>query len=227
MLTENKLKTKVCVLFGGMSTEYQISLQSAYNVIIALSNAGYEVLMTGITPKGKWISFDGDPACLLDDTWANNNCFTKTKQLKNFSPHSIRDFLIDVIGSTPDIIFPILHGINCEDGTIQGVLELSGIPYVGCNVTASALGMDKILSRRLFRSANIPCCKYIPVSRDDLKNKFPQIQSRVKRRFGYPCFVKPNNGGSSIGTFKVDSADELLSALEKACEYDYYAIIEE
>lgn len=227
MATIKEPKTKVCVLFGGMSTEYQISLRSAYNVIHALSNAGYEVLMTGITPEGKWIPFSGDTKSLLDDTWLKKTTPPKINPPINFNPQSIKDFLITIIGTTPDIIFPVLHGINCEDGTIQGVLELSGIPYVGCNVTASALGMDKLLSRRIFKSANIPCCKFISVSRDDLKNKFSKIQSRVEKRFGYPCFVKPNNGGSSVGTYKVASEDELLDALKKACEYDYYCIIEE
>lgn len=220
-------KTKVCVLFGGVSTEYLISLRSAYNVICSLRKAGYQVIRVGIKPDGRWMLFAGEDEDIRDDKWAVQDNLLQTVGSSQSGGTSVRDFIVSVAGEVPDVIFPVIHGINCEDGTVQGLLELSGIPYVGCNVAASALGMDKWLSRRLFKAVGIPVCRSIPVTRERILNDMPAIIREVKRKFGYPCFIKPNNGGSSVGTFRADSADDLEKYLTEASGYDHITLIEE
>jgi D-alanine-D-alanine ligase len=219
-----KIRT-VCVLFGGVSTEHMISLRSAYNVISALRKAGFKVLPVGITASGRWARFCGPDDRILSGTWEE-----ATEPVNLPSPVagiSIREFLCSIAGGEPDVVFPVVHGINCEDGTIQGLLELSGIPYVGCNVLASAAGMDKLHAKRIFRTAGIPQCRYLAVTRADLQRGIGKIQARIERRIGYPCFLKPNNGGSSVGTKRVDSAEGLQEALEEVSAYDYVTLVEE
>ncbi len=231
-MRERKIsETTVCVLFGGVSTEYFISLRSAYNVIGSLRSAGYRVIRVGIKPDGRWLLFSGSDEKIPDGSWENNsqNLNGPASPKTGFpgGGSSVRDFITAAAGELPDIIFPVIHGINCEDGTVQGLLELSGIPYVGCNVTASALGMDKMLSRRIFKSAGIPVCRTVAASRDRIRDDMPALKREISRKLGFPCFIKPNSSGSSVGTCRVDSEAGLEEALAKASEYDHLTLIEE
>ncbi|MHB8961709.1 MAG: D-alanine--D-alanine ligase family protein [Saccharofermentanales bacterium] len=229
MITEkkrvkNKVRT-VCVLFGGVSTEHIISLRSAYNVIFSLKKAGFQVVPVGITRTGRWIRFTGEDSRILDGTWEEET--SPTTAIRSSDGISVRDFIAGVSGIIPDVIFPVIHGINCEDGTVQGLLELSGIPYVGCNVLASAAGMDKLHSKRIFRTAGIPQCRFIAATRAEIHGNIARLESKVSRRIGYPCFLKPNNGGSSVGTMRVDSPGQLRSALLETSVYDSVTLVEE
>ena len=195
----------VCVLFGGVSTEHLISGRSAFNIISGLKKANYNVVCVGITKKGKWIRYDGEIQAIYDGTWEENMgpvetpCLTK----KNGIGISVKDFLVAVAGCEPDVVFPAVHGINCEDGTLQGLLELSGIPYVGCGVLASAIGMDKLQAKRVFQLARIPQCKYFSLARKDIEKNMALSIQKIEKKISYPCFLKPNNGGSSLGTRRV------------------------
>ena len=247
-------KYLVCVLFGGVSTEYSISLRSAYNVIGNLRQAGHEVMRVGISPEGQWLLFNGDDEDILKDRWLEvaqldaakatelkstiepksaadtEGRFSKSKdstQDNSARRHSPLNYILSITDRIPDLIFPIVHGINCEDGILQGLLELTGIPYVGCNVTASAVGMDKRMSRELFKAAGIPVCKYLAVNRDGITHNFQGIAKETAEYIGYPCFIKPNNGGSSVGTCKVNGPEELEEALLSSSNYDYTILIEE
>lgn len=227
-MTMKKKKTKietVCVLFGGVSTEHIISLRSAYNVILSLKKAGFKVVTVGISRTGKWVLFMGEDACILDGTWEEYS--TPSIMVSYTGGISVHDFIAGIAGVVPDVIFPVIHGINCEDGTVQGLLELSGIPYVGCNVLASAAGMDKIHSKRIFRTAGIPQCRFIAATRTEITGSMDKLERNVSRKIGYPCFIKPNNGGSSVGAMRVDSPEELKGALLETSAFDFVTLIEE
>ncbi|MHB1455053.1 MAG: D-alanine--D-alanine ligase family protein [Saccharofermentanales bacterium] len=224
-----KMKSKkigtVCVLFGGVSTEHIISLRSAYNVILSLKKAGYTVVPVGITRTGKWVLFTGEDTCILDGTWEES---TAPSVMVSYSGGiSVRDFISGIAGGVPDVIFPVIHGINCEDGTVQGLLELSGIPYVGCNVLASAAGMDKLHSKRIFKAAGIPQCRFIAATRTEITGGMDKLENGISRKVGYPCFLKPNNGGSSVGTRRVDTPAELRTALLETSVFDFITLVEE
>ena len=233
----------VCVLFGGVSTEYLISGRSAYNIINGLRKAQYNVICVGITKKGKWIRYAGEDTPILEGTWEDHLETTQSETLNysnglektqsetldfsNGMGVSIRDFIGSVIGCIPDVIFPALHGINCEDGTLQGLLELSGIPYAGCGVLASAAGMDKLHAKRIFQSAKIPQCKYMEIKRLEIDKNISKAISKIEKKIPYPCFLKPSNGGSSVGTRSAKNADELRDALGDVAQYDRSVLIEE
>lgn len=219
----------VCVLFGGVSTEHLISQKSAYNIIRGLRKAGYNVCCTGITKMGEWLAFDGEDSAILDGSWedlASEKSFEKSVIVRGKGV-TIKDFLVSVMGCEPDIIFPALHGINCEDGTLQGLLELSGIPYVGCTVLASAAGMNKVHAKQIFKNAGIPQCKHIAVSRSSIKKNMDQVIKKIENKLGYPCFLKPNNGGSSVGTVVAKNAADLSKGLDEVSAYDSTILIEE
>ncbi len=221
----------VMILFGGVSTEHEISLKSAYNIIKALRQSAYRLIRVGINRQGKWILFKGPDEMLLDGSWENySGEYAETDLDKTGDPGrglSVRDFIEMVAGEIPDVVFPAIHGINCEDGTVQGLLELAGLPYVGCDVTASSLGMDKMQSRRIFASRGIPVCKTLPLYRKQIETQFTEIREEIREKIGFPCFIKPNNGGSSVGTYKVDGSHDLDEKLLAAASYDHLILVEE
>jgi D-alanine-D-alanine ligase len=216
----------VLVLFGGVSTEYLISLRSAYNIIGGLRRAGFTVLCTGITRSGDWLAYDGPDEAILDDSWealAREQAVTRAGGPVR-SPY---EFVTQFHEKIPDVIFPAVHGINCEDGSLQGLLELTGIPYVGCGVLASASGMDKLRAKTLFKAARLPQCRYLAVSRTDVSRDPRRVAEKVAGRIGFPCFLKPNNGGSSVGTMRADDLDSLIRGLTLVSQYDREIIVEE
>lgn len=219
----------VCVLFGGVSTEHLISGRSAFNIITTLRKLKLTIICIGITKSGQWVKYIGEDRAILDGTWEEMLHPSEPLPLLQAISvgFSIRDFLLTIVGSVPDVIFPAVHGINCEDGTLQGLLELSGIPYVGCGVLASAACMDKIHAKKIFGAVRIPQCKYIGIQRLDIKSDISQCIDKIERKIGYPCFLKPNNGGSSVGTMSAKNRGELETALREVALYDRTVLVEE
>ncbi len=217
-------KTTVAVLFGGCSTEYDVSLQSACSVIENLSLEKYSVILLGITRRGEWLKYSGDMSRIQNDTWREHpSCVPAV-----ISPdRSTRGILILHGGSITtisiDVAFPVLHGKNGEDGTVQGLLELAGIPCVGCGMLSSALCMDKDMAHRLVRLAGIRTPRSIvlhsSISDEELSKRISHLQ--------YPLFVKPANSGSSFGITRVFRQNGLTGAVSAAFQHDRKVVIEE
>ena len=217
---------KILVLFGGVSTEHLISCRSAYNIILGLRRAGYTVFRTGITKEGRWGFFDGADEDILGMSWEDKLTFPTLSSEGH--PISLRDFIISsACGNIPDVIFPAVHGINCEDGALQGVLELSGFPYVGSGVLASAVLMDKLYAKNLFAKARIPQCRFVSATRREIDKDAKTLADKIITQLGIPCFLKPSNGGSSVGTMRADSREDLITALAQVAKYDRTVLIEE
>lgn len=210
-------KTKVALFFGGHSPEYEVSPKSSYAIINALDYTRFEAILIGITRLGDFKLFNGPIETILDDSWPS---YSKPLaiNLSTHHPHFIcNDETIDF-----DIAFPILHGVNGEDGTLQGLFELLDIKYVGCNLQASVQGMDKHLTKLILKDAGIMSAEGIVLSpTSDLNDYTHEIE-----RLGFPLFVKPAKAGSSFGISKVYSMDKLHDALDLAFEYDHKIILE-
>jgi D-alanine-D-alanine ligase len=221
-------KTRVGILFGGKSAEHEVSLQSAKNIIEAIDKTKYDLVLIGIDKEGRWQLTDSS-RYLLD---AQNPKLIKLNRASGNSmaiiPGKTEDQLVAVSDSpTPervDVIFPVLHGPFGEDGTIQGMLKLAGIPFVGAGVLGSAVGMDKDVMKRLLRDAGIPTAKFVTLYRHNRNCiSFEQVQESL----GSPMFVKPANLGSSVGISKVRNPEEYSKALEIAFSFDNKVVIEE
>jgi D-alanine-D-alanine ligase len=231
---------RIGVVFGGRSSEHEVSLASAANVIDALERAGYQVSPIGITPTGRWL-VGGDPMKLLSDNASgtanaeqasapkpltiDQNTNTLTKNAENWAllPNTQHASQL----ATIDVIFPVLHGPYGEDGTIQGLLEMANLPYVGCGVAGSALAMDKALAKELFAAAGLPQVKHQLVLRNVYRNNPDAACERVEAALRYPLFVKPANLGSSVGVTKARNRNELNVAIAIAAEYDRKVLVEE
>ncbi len=219
------MATSVLVLFGGVSTEHLISCRSACNILSGLRKAGYQVIRVGITKDGRWGLFEGTDEEIRDMKWADRLTFSS---MNTSGPVSVRDFIVAASGGrTPDVIFPAVHGINCEDGALQGLLELSGIPYVGSGVLASSILMDKLYSKMLFSRARIPQCRYTSATRLQIQKDSSAVAAAIASDIGFPCFLKPSNGGSSVGTMRADSPADLEKALVQVAAYDRTVLVEE
>lgn len=212
---------KVAVLMGGRSGEHQVSLQSAGYIIESLESAGHTVVPIGITNEGKWVQHPDILSMLRDGGELNQACDVHLDL--NFQGQGLicKGKPLDI-----DIVFPVLHGPFGEDGTIQGALELAGIPYVGSGILGSALGMDKIQMKAAFRVRNLPVGSYISFPDWEWQQTYREILERVASRLGMPVFVKPANLGSSVGISKARSEQELVAAVEEALKYDYKVIVE-
>jgi D-alanine-D-alanine ligase len=249
-MTENgNSHIRVGVLFGGRSSEHEVSLASAHNVINALSKAGYDVAPIGITAQGKWLTA-GDPMALLttqaagaltecaetnsaasnsaaSNSAASNGAASNGAAMHNESAWAL---LPTATRATPlppvDILFPVLHGPFGEDGTVQGLLEMANIPYVGCGVLASAVCMDKELARRLFAAEGLPQPEYTLVLRNDWARDREFVLDNIERHLTYPLFVKPANLGSSVGISKAANREALATALDLAARYDRKIVVE-
>jgi D-alanine-D-alanine ligase len=221
-------KLRVGVIFGGKSAEHEVSLTSAQNVMRALDKNKYAVVPIGIGKEGRWLT-RGDPLKTLTGGEVSmpqllgSGYETLDEQAtgRELIPGTQAAGLPDV-----DVIFPVLHGPFGEDGTVQGLLELADIPYVGAGVMSSAVGMDKAAMKDLFRSHQLPTPKYIVVKRRDWENDPAGVEVRAAAEIGYACFVKPANMGSSVGVSKVHQAAELPEAMQAAAAYDRKILIE-
>ncbi len=221
MSSETK-RLRVGVLFGGRSGEHEVSLASATSVIRGLDPAKYEPVPIGITKEGHWrigvgaqkmlpeVLRDGDPVMMTADP----------------TDASLMPLKGGGAGQHLDVIFPVMHGTFGEDGTIQGLLDLAGLPFVGAGVLGSAIGMDKDVAKRLLQVAKIPVVPWITVHRHDWEKNPKQIQRAIEKKFKYPVFVKPATLGSSVGMTKVHSRAELAPALNLAAEFAMKILVE-
>jgi D-alanine-D-alanine ligase len=220
-------RLRVGVIFGGRSVEHEVSLVSARSILQNLDPARYEVIPIGITRQGKWVTSsdatrlieDGlesgriDPCLLPGDPTAGGLIL-----LGNGSASGALSVL--------DVVFPVVHGGHGEDGTLQGLLELADIPYVGAGVMASAVGMDKDMMKRIFREAGLPVVACRVLLRSEWEKRRPELMKELPGNLGYPCFVKPANTGSSVGITKAHDSRELDLGLEQAFRYDRKAVVE-
>ncbi len=204
------VRPRVVVLFGGVSSGHEISLRSAASVLAAIDRGRWEPVACGIDRAGRWHTGDVD------------------RELADVVAHG--DEVADVRALRPDVVFPVLHGPHGEDGTMQGLLEILGLAYVGSGVLASALCMDKVAQKHLVASAapGIPLVPWRAVAAARLRDAafVARLQDEVIESIALPCFVKPANLGSSVGVEKVSRADELLSALHRAARFDHVVVIE-
>lgn len=214
----------VCILFGGVSNEHEVSLRSAESVLGNIDRARYEVSAVGITRGGRWLLYDGPAGLIPDGSWESSGLTAPCV----ISPDRSHGGLLFADGSTRklDVVFPVLHGKNGEDGTVQGLLELAGIPCVGCGVLASAVCMDKAVAHTLLLAAGIPKTKLVAIRRADAGD-LASLEERLRAELGYPMFLKPANAGSSVGITKVKSAEELPAALALAFSIDGKAVAEQ
>ena len=217
-------KLNVAVVFGGKSGEHEVSLMSATNVINAVDKDKYNIFMIGITRQGKWMAYRGDISKIIDSSWEKEAEELDREKTVDIMFHR---FFKDSTGEKIDVVFPVLHGPNGEDGTIQGLFEMLDIPYVGCGVTASALGMDKAFSKQLFKAAGLNVGEYTVILKRDIEKDIDSVVKLAEDKFKYPVFIKPANMGSSVGITKAHSRDELEAGLKEACKHDRKIIIEE
>jgi D-alanine-D-alanine ligase len=231
-------RLRVAVLFGGRSGEHEVSLMSAQSVLAALDPAKYEVVGVGITKEGRWLAGPSAIAALraaVENQRALEPPASEAIPLP--SPGTVvaagdrgvasTEQALSWLGGPVDVVFPVLHGPYGEDGTVQGLLELVDVPYVGCGVAASAVGMDKVLMKRLLRDAGLPIASFAVVMRRVWQREPERILAELEARFGYPCFVKPANLGSSVGVSKVYDRAGLAQALDLAAEHDRKLVVEE
>lgn len=217
-------KKKIAVLFGGYSTEYDVSLQSAYAVITHLNKTLYEVIIIGITKEGNWYRFRGNPEKLLDNTWFTDESCRKVVLSPDRSDHGILEFMDDTIINTKiDAVFPVLHGKNGEDGTLQGLIELAGLVLIGCDTLSSALCMDKEYAHKIISMTGIKT----PVSLVVRQGTAPDKLLELTQDLHYPVFVKPVKSGSSFGITKVWKKESLTEAVNIAFLHDNKVVIEE
>ncbi len=218
-----KRKVRVGVIFGGRSGEHEVSLASAQGIMKAINKEKYEVLPIGITKDGRWIA-SGDPMKALQSGLAAGS--EPVALLGDPSRRGLMRLEESERGLTAgrlaeiDVIFPVLHGPYGEDGTVQGLLELAGIPYVGAGVTGSALGMDKLVFKDVMRAHGLPVVPYLGIKRKEWERDPETVMERIEAMLPYPMFVKPANLGSSVGVSKVHDRAELPAALDEAARYD-------
>ena len=217
-------RKRIAILFGGCSPEYGVSLQSAYSVITHLDREKYEPVLIGISNAGDWFQYVGEIEKIPADTWCNEEDCIPVVVSPNRTVHGIVTIKNGKIRETHiDAAFPVLHGKNGEDGTVQGMFELAGIPVVGCGVLSSALCMDKDRAHKLVQAAGISVPQsFVLQSGGDAETAIRQAE-----RIGYPLFVKPVGAGSSYGITKVTGRNQLPEALKLAFSYDSTVIVEE
>lgn len=229
-------KLLVGVIFGGRSGEHEVSVRSAASVIESIDRKKYEVLPIAISQEGKWLSPPEASQLLPRNTQALLPSKLAAEAPGDVAllgdPSHAGLLSFDRNGGTPtserlDVVFPVLHGPFGEDGTIQGLLEMANLPYVGCGVLASACGMDKVAMKLLFLQAGLPLCKYIWFLRSQWQNDRARVVKTITREIGFPCFVKPANLGSSVGVSRAVDKASLERAIELAAQFDRKIVIEE
>ena len=221
-------KLSVCILFGGISPEHEVSLRSAESVLNHIDQEKYEVLPVGITKEGRWLYFGGkDYSMLPAKTWTAcpDNCPAAISPVRG---QGLLCFDGNTVTTRPiDVVFPVLHGENGEDGAMQGLLQMAGIPYVGPHVAASAVAMDKTLTKLVIDKEGIPQAAWELVRTGELGEKMESILDALEARFAYPMFVKPAGTGSSVGVSKASDRAALRVALAAAGKFDSKILVEE
>lgn len=200
---------RIGIIFGGKSTEHEVSLVSARSVAEALNRKKHEPVLIGITKDGEWKRFLGPVSMMTEGSWEECAEPFEIRQLKEL-----------------DLVFPVLHGKYGEDGTIQGLFEMLGVPYAGCGVLASSLAMDKAASKLIFQSCSLPTPDFQLILREELAAHMEEAADRCEADLHYPMFVKPANTGSSVGISKVRTREELKAGLTEAAQYDRRIVVE-
>lgn len=220
-------KLNVALIFGGKSGEHEVSLMSASSIYKHIDKDKYNVITIGITKEGRWLYCEGNEENIKNGEWiniANKNVEINLVPCGNKEVGIIfEDGRVEKI----DILFPVLHGPYGEDGKIQGLFEISEIPYVGCGVLASSVGMDKLICKKVFTELGLPQVNYTDTNKwkftNDSKNELNNIESKLN----YPIFVKPANLGSSVGISKANNREELLNGINEALKYDSRIVLEQ
>lgn len=218
-------KKTIAVIFGGNSTEYEVSLQSAYSVFDNINTEKFDIIPIGITKNGEWYHYIGEKEKIENGTWIEDGknlhpvVVSQNRSVKGFLELSSNTYHIIKV----DLVFPVLHGKNGEDGTLQGLFELAGIPVIGCNTLSSALCMDKNRAHKLVNMAGIAVPKSVTFKRINKAEALKEIEANLT----YPLFVKPVRAGSSFGITKVAERSKLDNAVEAAFEHDEEVIVEE
>lgn len=225
MIQTQNTKKNIAVIFGGHSSEYKVSLQSAAAVISHMEHLPYNIILIGITKEGQWFRYFGSTDHIENDTWQSGRCIPAIIS-PDASHHGLMEFYgVDIHFTHIDAAFPVLHGKNGEDGTIQGLLAMANIPCIGCGPLSSALCMDKDIAHRLASQAGIK------VPRSIVLHDYDRISgselARNVEAMGYPVFVKPANAGSSFGITRVIHSGQLTGALKAAFAHDHKVLIEE
>ena len=219
---------KALILFGGVSSEHDISLISAKSVIENTPRDKYDIITVGITKDGRWYLYTGDVENLPEDKWL---CDKDKLKPAVISPDRA-DHGIIVLGEKAkkikvDVVFPVLHGKNGEDGAVQGLLQLAGIPFVGCDMISSACCMDKVITNTLLDEAGIAQAKWLGLKEHEYKENGEEFIKKAEEYLGYPIFVKPANAGSSVGVSKATDKESLKKAIDKAFKEDTKLVLEE
>ena len=221
---------KMCValLFGGMSSEHEVSCVSVGNFVRNIDRSKYEVLTVGITKEGRWLYTEATAEQMADGSWeelpGNMPCVISPDR----ADHGMILFTPDgrVEKMHLDVVIPVLHGLWGEDGTVQGLLELAGIAYVGCGVLSSSVCMDKAVANALFEANGVPHTKWVAANRWEIEKDLEGVCAGVEQKLGWPVFVKPANAGSSVGISKVSNQEELKAAIALALENDRKVVFE-
>ncbi len=218
------MKKTIAVLFGGQSSEHEVSCVSAVTIAAHMDAEKYEQILIGITKEGDWLKVDSISQ-IEDGSWRNSSVHAV------LSAEATTKSVIFLEGGKAitrklDLVFPALHGLYGEDGTIQGILELARLPYVGCGVLASSIAMDKLCTKMLVGTLGIRQAQYVSIMRDEL-NDMEALVEKVEAELPYPMFVKPCNAGSSRGVSKVRNKEELREGLSLAAEHDRRLLVEE
>lgn len=217
-------KQNIVVIFGGQSSEHEVSCMSVQTILKNINDETYEKYIVGITKEGKWLFVDSMEQ-IVNDTWR------ESKKCAILSPDATKkELLIEEDGAyhsvKVDVAFPVLHGLHGEDGTIQGLFELAEIPYVGCGVVASAVSMDKFHTKVIVDTLGIRQAKWVPVRRSEMHD-MEAVVKKVEDVLSYPVFVKPANAGSSQGVSKAENKEQLMKSIELAGEHDSKILVEE
>lgn len=225
------MKKTVVVLFGGQSSEHEVSCMSARTIVDAVDKEKYTVLLIGITKEGRWLYVD-NAGEIGDGSW--RKCGKSAAISPDAGMKSILVFNQAGTGGHAgvsvvpvDVAIPALHGLYGEDGTVQGLLELAGIPYVGCGVLASAIAMDKLYTKFVVERLGIRQAAYVPVMGQELSNNVDEVVRRVEGKLAYPVFIKPSNAGSSRGVSKAYDREGLVTGMELAARHDRKILVEE
>lgn len=218
------MKKNIVVLFGGQSSEHEVSLKSATTIINNMNQDKYNIYPIGITKEGKWLLYQGPIEGIVEGKWQESGIPTI------ISPDATHKGII-VFKNEPifieiDVIFPVLHGRNGEDGTMQGLFQIAQIPYVGCGVLSSAVAMDKAVTKIIADAYKIPQAKYVIVRKPMLKD-MDNVVNKIESSLPYPYFIKPANAGSSVGISKANNRDELIKGLNLASLHDTKILVEE
>jgi D-alanine-D-alanine ligase len=228
------MKTRVGIIFGGRSGEHEISIRSAVTVVEQIDKDRFVPIPIMITPEGQWLGPSDSVEFLPESARSVLSEVTSTAGPVVMTCNALNpDLSIADTGSgglkqlSLDLAFPVLHGTYGEDGTVQGLLEIAGIPYVGCGVLASACGMDKAVMKVLFTEAGLPICDYLWFLRSEWESRPDDVLANIERKIGFPCFVKPANLGSSVGVSRAADSSSLKKAIELAAQYDRKILIEE